>query len=250
MKFNDEGIIISLKNYSENSMIVKVFSRNHGIYKGFVKSIKSSKAKTLYQIGNLISFEYRSRLEDNLGSFFSVDLHRSYCAKVMFEKLKLDCISSIFSIIDNCFLEREKEKNLFENLNDFLIGISTSDSDAKNFLSEYVKLELQILGVLGYGVDLSSCVATESIENLSFVSPKSGRAVSLEAGLPYKDKLLKLPKFLIEDNDNFCESEIFDGLNLSGYFLNKHIFAEKKEKNPSRESLEKASSDLKKKQGS
>lgn len=247
MKFNDEGIIISLKNYSENSIIVKVFSRNHGVYKGFVKSIKSSKAKTLYQIGNLISFEYRSRLEDNLGSFFSVDLHRSYCSKIMFEKLKLDCVSSMFSIIDACFLEREKEENLFENLNGFLVNISSSDSKPQNFLREYVRLELQILGVLGYGVDLSSCVATESTQNLSFVSPKSARAVSFEAGLPYKDKLLKLPKFLIEDNDNFCESEIFDGLNLSGYFLKKHIFADNNEKNSSRSNLEEATFNLKKK---
>ena len=59
MKFNDEGIIISQKKYSENSLIVKVFSRHHGIYRGFVKSAKSSKDKVIFQIGNLISFELK-----------------------------------------------------------------------------------------------------------------------------------------------------------------------------------------------
>ena len=97
MKFNYCGIIISLKKYGENSLVVKVFSQHHGIYRAFVKSVKSSKDKTIFQIGNLVIFEYRARIEENLGQLFAVDLEKSYCSKMMFDKLRLDCVRSIFS---------------------------------------------------------------------------------------------------------------------------------------------------------
>lgn len=227
MKFNDEGIIISIKKYSENSAIVKVFSQNHGIYRGFVRSTKSSKDKVIFQIGNLISFEFRSRLEDDLGSFAAVDLIRSYCSRILFDKMKLDCVSSLFSIIDDSFLERESHEILFEKLQFFLQKITDEKVLTKDFLGEYIKLELEILRTLGYGIDLSSCVVTNSKVNLAFVSPKSARAVSLEVGKPYKNKLLKLPNFLVEDEGEFDEGHLLDGLELSGFFLERFFLEER-----------------------
>ncbi len=228
MKFNDHGIIISLKKYGENSAIVKVFSQHHGIYTGFVKSIRSSKDKANYQIGNLISFEYRARIEENLGQFFAVDLERSYCAKMMFDKLRLSCVHSIFSIIDNVFLEREVHEKLFDKLQNFLQKLSEESSDKKDFLADYVKLELKILKTLGYEIDLSSCAVTESEDDLAFVSPKSARAVSYEIGKPYQSKLLKLPNFLVKDEEH-DEEQLLDGLKLSGFFLQKFVFEDKKD---------------------
>ncbi len=244
MKFNDEGIIISLKKYGENSLIVKVFSRHHGIYRGFVKSVRSSKDKTIFQIGNLITFEHRARIEENLGQFFSADLAKSYCSKMMFDKLRLDCVRSIFSIIDSVFLERENHEMLFKKLQEFLQKLADDNSQKTDFLADYIKLELKILKTLGYGIDLSSCAVTDSTINLAFVSPKSARAVTSEVGEPYKHKLLKLPNFLVEDVK--CdENHLLDGLRLSGYFLEKFIFeersaAEKKQQFVYRESIAKS----------
>lgn len=226
MKFNDQGIIISQKKYSENSLIVKVFSQNHGIYRSFVKSVRSAKERTIFQIGNLISFEYRSRLEDNLGQFYGVDLVRSYCSRIMFDKLRLDCVRSLFSIIDSTFLERENHEELFNKLQEFLQKLAEDHVQKNEFLADYIKLELEILKTLGYGIDLSSCAATNSTVDLVYVSPKSARAVCFEAGKPYKNKLLKLPNFLIEEvecNDN----HLLEGMKLSGYFLEKFIFEER-----------------------
>jgi len=229
MKFNDEGIIISQKKYGENSLIVKIFSHHHGIYSGFVKSVRSSKDKVIFQIGNLVSFEFRCRIEDNLGSFVAVDLMRSYCSKIIFDKLKLDCVKSLFSIIDESFLEREEQQLLFEKLQNFLQKISEDKDNyqAKNFLADYIKIELKILKTLGYGIDLSSCVVTNSKVNLAFVSPKSARAVCLESGKPYQNKLLRLPNFLIEDEVDYDESHLLDGLELSGFFLERFFSEEK-----------------------
>ncbi len=226
MKFSDHGIIISLKKYGENSLIVKVFSQHHGVYRGFVKSVKSSKDKVNFQIGNLISFEYRARIEENLGQFFAVDLVRSFCAKMMFDKLRLSCATSVFSIIDSVFLERDNHQMLFDKLQDFLQKLSDENCQKKEFLAEYIRLELKILKTLGYGIDLSSCAVTESEDDLVFVSPKSGRAVSYQAGKPYENKLLKLPNFLISTSDHDDE-QLIDGLKLSGFFLEKFVFEEK-----------------------
>ncbi len=238
MKFSDSGIIISMKNYSENSLILKVFSQNHGIYRGFVNSQKSKRTQAIFQVGNLISFEWRCRTDDGLGQFCYIDLVKSYIPKIIFDKLKLSCCSSLFSIIDNCFLEREEQNLLFEKFNNFLKNISANDSDNNAFLADYIRLELDILQSLGYGLDLSSCVVTESFENLAFVSPKSARAVSFEAGQPYQDKLLKLPSFLVAQNDNIENSHLYDGLKLSGYFLEKFIFAQKNIRPSSRGNIE------------
>lgn len=228
MKFTDQGIIISQRHYGESSLIVKVFSRHHGLYSGFVKFAKSTKSRTIFQIGNLISFEYRARLEDSLGQFASVDLAKSYCSKMMFDKLRLDCVRSVFSIIDSIFLERENHENLFMTVQNFLQKLTDDDVPKGDFLADYVRLELKILETLGYGVDLSSCAATNSKDNLTFVSPKSARAVCADAGQPYKNKLLKLPSFLVS---NACGSDehLLDGLKLSGYFLEKFAFEDKNE---------------------
>jgi DNA repair protein RecO (recombination protein O) len=230
MKFNDEGIIISIRKYSENSLIVKVFCRQHGIYRAFIKSTKSSKDKVIFQIGNFISFEYRSRIEENLGSFFAVDLIRSYCSKIMFDALKLDCIKSLFSMIDELFLERESYELLFEKLILFLQKISTDEVKSSDFLAHYIKLELKLLKSMGYGIDLSSCAVTNSTNNLAFVSPKSARAVCFEVGKPYENKLLRLPNFLTQEEDKIVECEkshLLQGLELSGFFLKKFLFEEK-----------------------
>jgi DNA repair protein RecO (recombination protein O) len=226
MKFNDCGIIISLKKYGENSLVVKVFSQHHGIYRAFVKSVKSSKDKTIFQIGNLVIFEYRARIEENLGQLFAVDLEKSYCSKMMFDKLRLDCVRSIFSIIDGVFMERENHQELFEKLQEFLQKLSNDNSQKTDFLANYVKLELEILKTLGYGIDLSCCAVSEETEDLAFVSPKTARAVTAKIGEPYKNKLLKLPAFLVEESH--CDnSSVLDGMRLSGYFLEKFIFDEK-----------------------
>lgn len=223
--FVDEGIIISQKKYGENSLIVKIFSHHHGIYRGFVKAAKSTKNRTIFQVGNLVSFEFRSRIEENLGQFFTVDLVKSFGSKIIFSKLALDCISSLFSIVDERFLERDNHQNLFEKLLNFLEKNIQDCSHKNSIIAEYIKLELEILKTLGYGIDLSSCAVTNNTSNLAFVSPKSGRAVSLQAGIPYEKKLLKLPRFLLEENESCHAEQLIHGFELSGFFLGK-IFCE------------------------
>ena len=99
MRFFDEGIIINISNYQDSSAIIKLLTKDHGICCGFIKNAKSKKALSLYQIGNLITFEYRNRIDDNLGSFFNVDISKSYLAPLIFEPFKLELIKLLFIYI-------------------------------------------------------------------------------------------------------------------------------------------------------
>lgn len=238
MKFSDQGVIINVKKYGENSLIVKLFSSSHGIYRAFVRSAKSNKTHNLYQIGNLISFEFTSRLEEGLGSFINVDLIESFSGKIIFDKLKLSCAKSLLSMIDELFLERENQQSLFLNFKKFLELIANSNQTKEEIIAAYIKLELNILENLGYGLDLTKCAATGNISNLIFVSPKTGCAVSMQAGLPYQKKLLNLPQFLIENSSAISQQQLIEGFKLSGFFLEKFLNEEEfKSKNFKREQI-------------
>ncbi len=222
MEFSDTALVINIKPYSESDSIVKIFSENHGICRGFVKKIRSRSNRLCFQIGNLISFQWKSRNEEGLGSFYYNDLIKSFSSRIVFEKLKLNCMMSLFSIIDSCFLERDNHHQLFNIVLDFLQKICIQDN-ANNFLQDYIRIEIYILSQLGYGLDISSCAVTNKSEDLAFISPKSGRAVCYEVGLPYENKLFKLPKFLVKNsNEEIIENnELVQGLKISGYFIKK-----------------------------
>ncbi len=225
MKFSDQGIIISKRNYGERSLIIKIFSHNHGIFNGFVTYAKSPKNLTIIQVGNLVSFEWRSRIEENLGQFCHLDLIKSFSSKIIFDIEKLTCFNSLIAIIDSSFLERQEQPNLFDILNIFLEDLASQHINKKKYLADYIRLELEILKILGYEIDLSCCAVTNQTTDLVFVSPKSARAVSFGAGQDYQNKLLKLPPFLVDQNIESDQNQLLEGFKLSGYFLEKHIFS-------------------------
>lgn len=238
MKYSDSGIVIGIKKYGEKSAILKVFSENYGVYRGFVKYISSKKNNAILQMGNLITFDYASRLEDGLGSFLNLDLAENNCSRFMLDKLRINCAKSIISIIDDYFLERESFEFLYKKFLEFLQNLGDARIQNQQIVGNYIKLELMILESLGYGIDFSCCVVTNSRVNLAFVSPKSAHAVSIEAGEKYSHKLLKLPNFLLEEkNENIENNQLIDGLKLSGFFLKKFLFIDDFDKGKQQNSL-------------
>jgi DNA repair protein RecO (recombination protein O) len=219
MRIIDQGIILSIKKYSENSLIVKILSKDHGIYSGFVRS-PSKKNFSIYQNFNLVDFEWSSRVEDNLG-FFKIELKKSFLSDIISDPLKLSSLNTIAAIIAQNILEREPLEEIFSGLLDLLKNLNC---EKEIFLKKYIEFEIELLKILGYGIDLSECVATGTQENLSFVSPKSARAVCLEAGEKYRDKLLVLPQFLLAENQGeITHQDLLNGLKLTGFFIEKYL---------------------------
>ncbi|RYE06515.1 MAG: DNA repair protein RecO [Rickettsiaceae bacterium] len=219
MNFQDIGIIIGKRLLKENLNIVTLFTKSHGLYSGVVRKSAKTAAAT-YSEGNLVDFFWQARLHDHLGSAKCEHL-KSYNSSFIFNKTKLYAFNSIVSLIKIAFFEREPHNNFFPVFEYYLAKSSISSSFD---LPSYIEVELAILQESGYGLQLKNCAVSGFSENLQYVSPKSGKAVSQEQGRKYADKLLLLPKFLVESKADTSAEEVKQAFNLTSYFFNRYIF--------------------------
>ncbi len=224
MQITDEAIILSTSKYGENSGIACILTESHGIYKGLVRGITGKRQRGIYQSGNIIEAIWRARLSEHLGNL-SAGLIHAGAMMLMDEPVKLAALSSLCAMLETTLQERDPVPTIYHDFKTLLKELGAGDN---NWHKTYVLLELELLAQLGFGLDLTTCAATETTEDLIYVSPKSGRAVCRIAGRPYADKLLKLPEFLLADLQEEKEiscAEINEGLNLCSYFFDKYFFA-------------------------
>ena len=214
--WDDEGLILSSINYSETSIILKVFTRNHGVQKGFVRGAKSKKKSNIYEAGNLVSISFKSRTEDMLGIFL-VDLMKPSPLLYLNDFKRFSCIISVINLLEFSLLESEPETELYFYSKNLINKIFSYE---EGWIEEYIRWEVFLLKKIGFGLELSKCILSNKKTNLSYVSPKSGCAVNKEAGKPWEKKLLELPKFLISDN-KANRSELRKGFKITTYFLTK-----------------------------
>lgn len=218
MEWQDEGIVIGVKRHGETSAIVSLLTRDHGRHGGLVRGAYGKRLRGTLQPGNKLHTSWRARLEEHLGSY-TVELISSNAAPLLREPGKLAALTSACALIEEGFPEREPHPGLFDVFSSLMIAL-----DHEGWAATYVKWEMAVLAELGFGLDLSQCAATGVVEDLHYISPKSGRAVSKEAGEPYKDKLLILPPFLLGEGAAEYR-DLVDGMRLTGYFLSRHLFA-------------------------
>lgn len=215
MNFRDRGIIIAKKSLKEKISIITLFTENHGLYSGALREANKKMGDSLVE-GNLVDFFWSARLHEHLGNA-KCELIRSYNQSIIANKTKLYAFNSIISLIKKAFHEREPHNNFFSKLIEFLQKI------VHNFtFIDYIKLEIEILAEAGYTLQLDSCVASGSTEDLFYVSPKSGCAVSRKMGEPYAGKLLRLPEFMIKPT-LVTEEQKRQAFALTSYFFNRHI---------------------------
>ena len=218
----DTGFIIGLRAHGESSAIVTALTKERGRFAGYVKGAFSKSNKHLLDLGNEVELKWFSRLEDNLGSF-QVEPLKSYAATYIEDPLKVSCIQSACALAEQTLPEREAHPAVYEG---FKVLLEHMDSDI--WAETYIYWELGLIRELGFGLDLLRCAGTGKEngvgnDKLAYVSPKTGRAVSLSAGEPYKEKLLKLPPFLIGEDSNGYQ-DVVDGLNLTGHFLKERVY--------------------------
>lgn len=219
MQFSDEGYIINLRRHGENSLIVTVLSAQHGKLAGYVKGGMNKKKFGVFQLGNAITFNAYSRLEENMPQFRGIELSKAHAVSFMENEAKLAVLGVFCQLLNTCVAEKENLEFLWLYICDFMNSISTP-----SWLVKYAFLEYYLLEFLGIGLDLSECAATGRKDNLAFVSPKSGKAVCYEAGLPYAEKMFKFPACIVDKNYALTSSEVSDLLELTAFFLNKNFF--------------------------
>jgi len=217
MDWSDEGIFLSAKPLGETNVVAEILSRAHGRHLGLVRGGRSRRMRPVLQPGNLLRATWRARLSEHLGGF-NVELLEAHAARVLDDAAALAAIS-LLSGLARLLPERDPHPKLYAAA----LNVLRSLDDAAAWPARLVQWELQLLGELGFGLDLSECAATDIDANLVYVSPRSGRAVSRDAGRPYRDKLLKLPAFLIDDAAAIGEGDIAAGFVLTGHFLERDV---------------------------
>jgi len=218
MRFNDTAILLSLTKYSESTAICRLFSRGHGMIGGAVRGAMSRSKKGDYQPGNLLQVEWSARLPEHLGSL-KCEMISPVAAYVLNDSLRLTGLNALLSLTQAVLAEHDPHPRLYDALVTLLGKLRANEAD---WLADYARYELLLLAEAGFQLELDKCAATGVTENLIYVSPKSGCAVSAQAGEPYKAKLLKLPPFR---SLSLQGEEIRDALVMTGYFLEHRLFA-------------------------
>ena len=222
MNWTDDAFVLSSKRYGESALIINLLTKNRGRYSGFLRSVNKKNMRSIIQPGNLVRVNWRSRIEESLGTY-NLELIESSSSNFLYNPIHLLTLSSICSICNETLPERESFPTIYSDV----YNLFTLFNKYKEVLvSKYIFFELEMLSALGFGLDLSSCVVTGKKENLVWISPKSGKAVSYDIGIEYSNKLLDLPSFLIEKKYSNNMSEIYKGLILTGYFLKKFLYTE------------------------
>ena len=219
LEWEDSGIILSVRGHGETGGVVSILTKNHGRAMGYVYGAKSSKKRGILEIGNFVSVHWHAKVQDQLGSF-DLELEKSHAADIMDSPLKLTATQSACTLIDKTLAESEKHSGVYEATKALMESFS-----GNMWEPTYIFWEIGLLRELGFGLELSKCVATGVVDNLIYVSPKSGCAVSAAAGEIYKEKLLNLPPFL-RGEARFESGDILDGLKLTGHFLMHRVFHE------------------------
>ncbi len=218
MQFSDEGYIIKTRRHGESGLILTVLTRSNGKISGYVKNAFSTKKNGIYQLGNCISLNAYTRLEENLYSFH-VDLLRAEAVNFMTDEAKLSALGALCELCNTCLPEKDNIGLFYNTIENFFNNILED-----NWRTYYSYFEFSLLDYLGIGLDLSECAVTGSHENLKYVSPKSGKAVSATAGAPYADRLFLYPSYILEKKENPKPQEIGEVLKLTEFFLNKNFF--------------------------
>lgn len=216
MQFTDAALLLSLRKFSETSAVVRAFTREHGVYAALVRGAQG-KNRGIWQPGNTVILTWKARLAEQMGGF-TAELIAPGAALFMDDAARLAALSSAAALVEMLLPEREAHPRLYAAFSALLQHLR----DNENWRETYARFELALLSECGFRLDLTCCAATGTAENLAYVSPKSGRAVSREAGAPWQEKMLPLPSFLLsnEPQDTRPDSrEILAALRLTGYFL-------------------------------
>jgi DNA repair protein RecO (recombination protein O) len=216
MEWRDEALVLSARPFGESSKIVEVLGRREGRAAGMVRGARGKTTRALLQPGNRVAAIWRGRTGDQLGTL-QLEMMEARAGRVMetaHGAFGLGAIATLLAFLP----ERDPQPRLYAAAD----ALIEAFADALAAGEVGVRFELILLEEFGFGLDLSCCAATGSREDLAFVSPRTGRAVSRGAGAPFRDRLLPLPAFLTDAATADAEG-VAAGFRLTGHFIGTHI---------------------------
>lgn len=224
MHLSAAAIVVAVRQHGEHGTIVRALTREDGVQPGYVRGGRSRAIRPVLLPANTIQGEWRSRTDDQLAGL-TVELIHSRAA-IHGEPLPAAALEWATALTAAALPEAQPYPRIHDGLGGLLDAIEAAPS-ARGWATALVRYELLLLAELGFGLDLQTCVASGIEEDLDFVSPRSGAAVSRGAAYGYEAKLLPLPAFL-RDGGAAEWPAIFDGLRLTGHFLARDILVERR----------------------
>jgi DNA repair protein RecO (recombination protein O) len=217
MDWRDDGFVLAARRHGESGLIVELLTLAHGRHAGLVRAGQSPRRRALLQPGNRVSASWRGRLPEHLGTF-ECELVDAHAARFLDDPDRLAALSAANALLLAALPEREPHADVYAAF----AGLLDALDSAPDWPPAYVLWECGLLAALGFGLDLGSCAVSGATDDLTHVSPRTGRAVSRAAAAPYREKLLPLPGFLWRDAPA-DRAEITAGLALTEHFLLHHM---------------------------
>ena len=224
MRLTTEAIVLAARAHGEHDAIVRALTPDDGVQPGYVRGGRSRRLRPVLLPGNLIATESRARTDEQL-AHLTPELVRSR-APLLAEPLAAAGVEWATVLTATALPEGQPYPSLYAGLSGMLAALEAAPS-ARGWAAALVRYELLLLGELGFGLDLSECAVTGGTQELAFVSPKSGRAVSRSGAGEYRDRLLPLPAFVTGGDPDPSWAEIIEGLTLTGHFLARDLLIER-----------------------
>jgi DNA repair protein RecO (recombination protein O) len=218
MQWTDEAIVLGTRRHGESALILEVMTLGHGRHLGLAHGGRSKAMQPVLQPGNTVQATWRARLDEHLGTF-TVEAGTLRAARFIAAPTALYGLGALAALL-RVLPERDPHPALYESLT--VLVEHLDDRDIAPAL--FVRFEIALLSELGFGLDLSRCAATGNREDLAYVSPRSGGAVSAAAGAPYRERLLRLPAFLAGRDSDPKPADVAAGFALTEFFLRRHVF--------------------------
>lgn len=225
MEWTGDGIVVGARRHGESNAILELMTRDRGRHLGMVRGGAGSRLRPVLQPGNTVTVTWRARLDEHLGTY-TVEPSITRTGHLLGSALALHAVTLLAAHI-RLLAERDPHPGLYDVL-EIVLDALDEPTVAGPLL---VRFEMALLHELGFGLDLEQCAATGVREDLTHVSPKSGRAVSSLAAAPYADRLFALPGFL-RGAGEASPAEVASGFRLTGHFLDRHVWGPRGQPEP------------------
>ena len=205
MNWDDTGFLLSKNKYSENSLIVEVFTKDHGKISGILFGGTSKKIKSYLQIGNKLYTNYNAKNDNKVG-YFKFEIIKAETPFFFDNKKKLSCLTSALQLIRILNPEAQPNLKIFELIENFFIILK-----GEEWIKNYILWELKLFSLLGYNLELDKIVTKIVKDENIFYKLKSQA----------EDRTI--PNFLIENDFSANDEDLIQGIKLVSDFLEKSI---------------------------
>lgn len=221
-EWSDRALSLGLRRFGETGAILDVFARLQGRRRGLVHGGASRSKRAVLQPGNTLAVTWKARQEDSLGFFAMAEPEAERSSRHLADPVSLAGLSAAAELLFAALPEGEPKAALFDATETVLDSLDHPDV----WPALFVRWEIGLLTIMGFGLDLTKCALTGASDGLTHVSPRTGRAVRGDEAGEYLDKLLPLPAFLVDSSAPATPVDIHAGFRLTGYFLSERLFAD------------------------